>query len=180
MTDYSQGITGGISPIGSAGKLTARRFMATLFPTSDMIREATLLLISGNSTISPVGVLSASKSVLALVVGGLTFAGTVAKDTLKQTVGSVSPIGALSAIRSVLVSLSGALDMSGTLIKQTSLRLSANLDSQGGLTKALNRLLAGVLDMIGVAAGVIVSIFLPDTVEFDLSVTCSVDFEVEL
>ena len=126
-TDYTQDVSGGITPSGTVLKLTLKLFAGGSTPAGTLNKLAGKTLSGGLSTV----------------------VGTVTKQTSKTFSGNISSIvGTLLTAKFVVKILDGALALAGDLTKLTNKTFSGGVTPTGSISKIIGKVLSGALSSI--------------------------------
>lgn len=144
----SKTFSGGITPTGAVNKLSTKTFSGGITPSGSLLKQAQKILSGALSSI--VGTLSTNRGYTRSFDGDITPTGAIAKETQKPLSGQVTSSG--SIVKSALKFLGSILSPVGTLVKETKKVLSGNITPSGILETAriILKDLAGTLGLSGV------------------------------
>lgn len=142
--EYTQTVSGAISPSGTVVKLAGKGVTGALTPAGTLI-NLTQKLLAGELT--PAGVVAAVKMALVSLTGSITPDGSLVKQTSKSLAGVLTPDGTL--VRQVRKILDGVLTPAGELMKRAGKGVAGSLTPDGTLSRATRKMVSGALTSAG-------------------------------
>lgn len=158
-------VDGSVTLTGLLTQQIGKTIGGTITATANAIKDVGS---RASGAISPSGSLSAIKSFIMSLGGGITPSGAI-QETISKLIsgavaptgnlvqrvdrafsGTITPSGAVTAVKSYVLSLAGSLTSSGNLQQNVSVLLSATVSVAGGLVNSLSVALTGTILPVGV------------------------------
>jgi hypothetical protein len=167
---YTQDVSGAITPVGSLTRKTSRAYSGGLTP-SGAAQKAAAKSYSGS--ITPSGALTIVKAFLVSLAGSIGLSGAIVRGSGKALSGSLAPSGAitkaiarafaggitpsgiLSNSKAKLIALAGSIGIAGRHYAAVAKNLAGSIAISGVISKQVSRIWAGIIGIAGTVANII-------------------------